>query len=528
MTTDQIFTAGLQRARSAILYAALLVPAMAVPAYAAPTVPEITDEAVQAALKKLPGQIASTHQRSGVPGMAVAVIYKGETLFAEGVGVRAAGQAAPVDTDTVFQLASLSKPISATIAATQITQGKLDWNDPAARYLPSLRLASSYVTKQATIGDFMAHRSGLPGAAGDELEDIGFSRAQILARLQQQPLTAFRLSHAYANFSTTTAAEAVAAAAGKPWDELAETSLFKPLGMTRTSTRYQDYLAHDNRATLHAFENEQFQPLYQRNPDAQSPAGGVSSSVNDLTHWLRLLLSAGKGNEQLISQAALLPAMSPQTLHAPLASLLKQPSFYGYGFNVGFDDQGQLRLSHSGAFLLGASTAFHLWPAADIGMVVLTNGGPVGVPESLIADFMDTVRHGEPQRDWYAAYHEPMKALYQPVGDLVAQAPPSSPAPARPADHYIGDYDSRYFGQAAIYQQDGTLWIKLGPDNKPQPLIHWDGDTFAIEPNNENAPAGSRSSVHFTMEQNATTGFTIEYLNQNELARWQRLSPADS
>ncbi|WP_346350968.1 serine hydrolase [Oceanimonas sp. AH20CE76] len=482
----------------------------------------VSEDAVLAALEKLPGYIASTQQRSGVPGIAVAVVHNNKTLFAKGFGIRKKGEPGAVDEHTVFQLASLSKPISATIAATQITQGKLGWHDPVSDYLPDFALASAYVTRQATIGDLMAHRSGLPAAAGDELEDIGFSRAQIIARLQQQPLTAFRLSHAYANFSTTTAAEAVAAAANTSWEQLAEASLFQPLGMTRTSARYQDYLAHDNRASLHAFENEQFLPLYQRTPDAQSPAGGVSSSVADLALWLKLLLNTGKGESALLTQAALLPAMSPQTLHKPLPSLLKPPSFYGYGFNVGFDEAGDLRLGHSGAFLLGASTAFQLWPAADIGMVVLTNGGPVGVPESLIADFTDTVRYGSPQRDWYAAYREPMKTLYQPVGDLAGQQAPASPTPAQANESYTGEYKSTYFGPAVITQQQGALLLTLGPARVPLPLTHWSGNTFAIEPNNENAPAGSRSSVHFTVENGKATGFTIAYLDQHGLARWQR------
>src|SRR3546814_20533731 len=77
--------------------------------------------------------------------------------------------------------------------------------------------------------------------------------------------------------------------------------------MKSTSSRHADYLAHDNRAVLHALEDGRFQPLFDRNPDEQSPAGGVSSTVRDLAEWVKFLLAKGlhQGN-QLASPEALL------------------------------------------------------------------------------------------------------------------------------------------------------------------------------------------------------------------------------
>src|SRR6478752_9663964 len=64
--------------------------------------------------------------RSGVPGMAVAVVHGGKTVFAKGYGVREVGRADPVDADTVFQLASVSKPIGATVVAEEVGKGTVD------------------------------------------------------------------------------------------------------------------------------------------------------------------------------------------------------------------------------------------------------------------------------------------------------------------------------------------------------------------------------------------------------------------
>src|SRR5690606_25272670 len=124
---------------------------------------------------------------------------------------------------------------------------------------------------------------------------------EIIKRLSLLPLDAFRASYHYANFGTTLGAEAVATAAGMAWEDLAEQALFQPLGMASTSARHADYLARPDRAVLHAFEGGAFKPQYDRNPDEQSPAGGVSSSVTDLAHWLAFLLADSQHQGQALA-----------------------------------------------------------------------------------------------------------------------------------------------------------------------------------------------------------------------------------
>jgi CubicO group peptidase (beta-lactamase class C family) len=85
------------------------------------------------------------------------------------------------------------------------------------------------------VGDMYSHRSGLPDFAGDLLEDLGYDRHDVLERLRQLPLAPFRISYAYTNFGLTAAAESVAVAAGKSWEDLSDEVLYQPLGMTSTS-----------------------------------------------------------------------------------------------------------------------------------------------------------------------------------------------------------------------------------------------------------------------------------------------------
>src|SRR5262245_60945678 len=203
-------------------------------------------DSIKRALDELPGLAESTLERTGVPGLAVAVVHGGETVFAKGYGVKRLGGDDPVDADTVFQIASVSKSVGATVIATQVSAGIVDWSTPVAELLPDFALADPWVTKHVTIGDLYSHRSGLPTGAGDDLEAIGYDREYVLSHLAYEPLDQFRQTYNYANFGMTAGAQAVATAAGKSWEDLSEDELYKPLGMTSTSSRYTDFLARAN------------------------------------------------------------------------------------------------------------------------------------------------------------------------------------------------------------------------------------------------------------------------------------------
>ncbi len=108
-------------------------------------------------------------------------------------------------------------------------------------------------------------------------------------------------TYAYSNFGFTTGAIAASLKVGKPWEEIADEQLYKPLGMTETSSRFSDYENNPNKAALHIFIDGQPVNRFVREADAESPAGGVSSSARDLAKWVQLQLDNGKWNgKQLI------------------------------------------------------------------------------------------------------------------------------------------------------------------------------------------------------------------------------------
>ncbi|GAB1812594.1 serine hydrolase [Mycobacterium sp. MUNTM1] len=480
---------------------------------------------IDEAVAKVDGLVNDLMKSTGIPGMAVAVVHGGKVLYAKGFGIKdvgkGQGQDNRVDADTVFQLASVSKSVGATVIAHEVSDNVVAWDTPVASKLPWFTLSDPYVTSHVTVGDLYSHRSGLPDHAGDKLEDLGYDRRQTLERLKYLPLDPFRISYAYTNYGITAGAEAVAAAAGKPWEELSDEALYRPLGMTSTSSRFGDFLARPNHAVNHIKIDDTWQARFQRDPDPQSPAGGVSSSVHDMARWLLMLLGNGTyDGRRITSPEALLPALSPQMVSSPAKTPQARTGFYGYGFNSSVDSSGRTEYSHSGAFDLGAATNFVVLPSEDVGIIALTNAAPYGIPETLTAEFMDLIQYGQIREDWGPLYKKAIGWLNNPVGSLVGKRPPANPAPSRPLGDYVGTYGSDYWGPALVTEHDGALQLALGPKNRTAALTHFDGDTFTFALTNENAPPGTVSKATFSGFPGAT--LNLEYYDSNKLGTFTR------
>jgi CubicO group peptidase (beta-lactamase class C family) len=478
------------------------------------------------AISKVDGLVGDLMKNTGIPGMAVAIVHGGKTLYAKGFGVKDTskgdGQDNKVGANTVFQLASVSKSLGATVVAHEVTDNVVTWDTPVASKLPWFSLSDPYVTSHLTIADLYSHRSGLPDHAGDRLEDLGYDRRQALERLKYLPLSPFRISYAYTNFGITAAAEAVAAAAGKSWEDLSDEVLYRPLGMASTSSRFADFLARPDHAVNHVKVGDKWEPRFQRDPDPQTPAGGVSSSVNDMARWLTMVMANGVYEGQKItSPEALLPAVTPQIVAVPAALPKARASYYGHGFNASVTSSGRTTYSHSGGFSSGAATNFVVMPSEDVGIIALTNAAPYGIPEVLTAQFMDLVQYGQIREDWPKLYNQVLAPMNNPVGSLVGKQPPANPAPARPVGDYVGVYASDYWGPAVVTEHDGALQLALGPKNQTFPLTHWDGDTFTFALTDENAPPGTISKAIFAGPFPAAT-LNLEYFDTEKLGTFTR------
>lgn len=453
----------------------------------------ITADSVQASLGTLDDIVDEVMAATGVPGVAVAVVHNDTAVYEKGFGVREVGTDQPVTADTVFQLASLSKPVSSTVMAGMVGDGVFEWDDPLIDYAPDLELTDQWVAEHVTFADLFAHRSGIPGGpAGNDLEAVGFERDTILERMRYVPLDEFRLDYSYSNFGLTLAGQVAAQADGTTWDQAAQQVLFEPAGMTSTSASHADFVARDNRAALHvpAAPGDSGNPDdpvvnewvagFERQPDAQAPAGGVSSNVVDLARWMRLSLAGGQldGNA-IIATDPLDATHTPQSMRRPPAPTIGDPAdFYGLGWGISTDATGAIRWSHSGAFSTGAATVAALVPSEDLGIVVLTNAAPIGAAEAIADAYLEYLQTGDTDVPAaLATWGDRLEGLYGEP-ELDVDDPPANPLPARADAAYVGSYANDYVGTVDVRVGGDGLELVIGPQDRVYALTHWDGDTF--------------------------------------------------
>ncbi len=467
-----------------------------------------------AAVRSLDEIIGQLLAATGVPGLAASVVHNGDVLYAKGFGVRDIDAGTPVDAKTVFHLASVSKSLSATVAAGLVGRKAVQWADPVVSHLPGFGLSVPYVTANVSYGDLFSHRSGLPDHAGDLLEDLGYDQDYILHALRLLRLDPFRSTYAYTNFGLTAAAVSAAAAARTDWAGAADSVLFGPLGMSATSFRYSDFLAHADRAAMHVRVDGKWYQKYARDADPEAPAGGASSNVLDLAKWMTLKLANGTWlGQPVIDPAALLAADTPGSVSGLPPTAEARAGFYGFGTNVGYDYSGRVRLSHSGGFSQGAATSYFLLPDQQLGIVVLTNGMPIGVPESVNSYFMDLVVGGKIENDWFALYEPVFAQMYVNPSELAGKKPPPHPSPAQPDSFYTGTYHSDFYGTITVTARGGALHVLMPPRPTDYPLKHWDGNQFALYPVGENALGISAATFAPGQNNGRSATLTLEYYN---------------
>lgn len=485
--------------------------------------PQLTRDKVQHAVDQLDGVVQDAMRRTGVPGVAVSVVHDDKVLYLKGFGVRNTDAKDRVGADTVFRLASLSKPLASTVVAAAVGDKTVGWDDPVVKYDPGFRLKDPWVTSHATLADLFAHRSGLPDHAGDLLEDLGYDRSYILEHLRYETLAPFRAHYAYTNFGLTAAAVATARAAETSWEDLSAEKLYRPLGMDSSSSSSADFEKAKNRADMHVRTGKTWSSEYMRDTDAQSPAGGASSTVRDMSKWMRLQLGNGTfDGRKLVDAEALgqthLPHIVSEAPHGPAG----RAGFYGLGWDVGYDDQGRLKLSHSGAFGQGAATNVSLLPSENLGIVVLTNGRPVGVPEAISSTFLDTAQTGGPTVDWLAFFGPLLEQVEEgDRSEVDYDKPPAAPAPAEESSAYTGTYANDYYGAMTVGAQGDELTMRLGPRKQRFALRHYDGDTFSYRTIGENAVG--LSGVTFTVGSDGRADrVRVENLDANGLGTFTR------
>ena len=422
-----------------------------------------------------------------IPGAAIVIVKDDRVVATKGYGVRKLGTADPVDADTIFDIASLTKSYTAAAIASLVDEKKLDWDTPVRNYLPKLEFSDPYLTANVTLRDLLSHRTGIRNNAAPFRGHL--SRAQIVSLFKYlKPTAPFRTRWDYSNIGYALAGEVAAARSGNSWEEMVTNRIIKPLRMTRTTAYFDSVPEMGNYSWGHVMIDN-VQRAVPRGSERLSTAaaGAIQTSAKDLATWLLFQLGDGSfDGKRLLSTAAMDEMHGPQifvptTPEFRKTRQLKHFAAYGFGWQV-WDYSGHYMLWHSGNGD-GQLAYMVLLPDENLGIAVLTNSWRTSVLLNLaLAARISDYYLSFPTLDYVAEYRETWKQ-----GEATDAAEENSLAAARientktrlPLASYAGHYRDQLGLDINVTLDDDNLRFSYA-NGPAAALLHSHYDTFRV------------------------------------------------
>lgn len=474
-------------------------------------------------LARLDAQIAQAQKDWPVPGLAVVIVKDGRAVLMKGYGERKLGGGELVDENTLFAIASNTKAFTTASLAMLVEEGRLSWDDPVRDHLPYFQLYNPYVSQEMRIRDLLSHRSGLGTYSGDLLwYGTGYTAEEVVRRARYVPQGGpFRSSYGYSNLMFIAAGQVLVEASGMPWAEFVESRILRPLGMNRTVTSTTALAGMANVATPHKNFSNRVEPIDWYNWDAMAAAGGIISSVSDMSRWLRLQLGHGEADgHRLFSEKS---SWEMWTVHTPQAvtegSRASYPSthFRGYGLGWSLNDYlGRLVVSHGGGYD-GMFSRVVLVPEEDLAVAVLTNS-MTSVTTAITNTVLDAYLGGE-EKDWsrtlLVSWRSGRRA-FEARQDRFEKERVEGTHPSLPLEGYAGLYGGAMYGDATVTLENGGLVLRLLPNpDMVADLTHLNYDTFLVEWRNTFAWFGKGAATFDLDPFGAVTEMKLDVPNED-------------
>lgn len=441
----------------------------------------VAGPAVADAIDQFAGEALAEY---GVPGAAIAVVHRGEPLLVKGYGVREAGSDERVDGDTVFQLASNTKPMTSFTLATLVDENRVDWTTLVSEVLPELRLMDAYATLHATPRDFLSHRGGFPAFFGDLLGRLGYDRAETLRRLRYvEPGDSFRDVAAYSNLGYFIVGEMIARLTDAPWEDAMRARLFEPLSMTRSGPSLAELPMDGNVSANHAVVDGTLVTVEADRHGVIGAAGSAFSTANDLVHWMQMLVAGGSaGGEQIVDTKTMRTMFDP--VIASEVSFTETPPIgatSGFSYSLGWGNfhwHGHEVLEKGGA-LAGIRTVVNLVPELELGVAVLANLNITYLPEAIRAFVLEL---------FLGASEVDMQPEIRQLGTQLDEAFAATPEPPAnalgaevPLENLAGMYEQDLHGRFVITVEGEGLRLEAGPAAVPASLKRFGLNTFLLD-----------------------------------------------
>ena len=304
--------------------------------------------AVRAESPKLPGVGAALQEqvdRHEIAGAVTMVVSKDRVLHLETTGLADMAAHKPMQADTVFWIASMTKPITATAVLMLQDEGKLDVHDPVAKYLPEFANLKTPSGQPAnlTLIQILTHTSGLGEAGGPAAREAktlaDLVPLWLAAPMQFEPGSRW----SYCQSGINAAGRVVEVVSGMSFDAFLKKRLFQPLGMTSTtfypgaSERARQVTAYAKNATTGSLEAVPPRPEFGPRDRPPQGNGGLYSTAEDYGRFCQMLLGGGRfQGVRYLSEASMKQLSTPQTPETLPTGFFQNDTYGRRGLNYGW------------------------------------------------------------------------------------------------------------------------------------------------------------------------------------------------
>ncbi len=347
-----------------------------------------------ARLTGLDSAFARVLKTNKAAGFAVAVIDKNNIIYSKGFGYSDYENKTPVTPNTLFAIGSCTKAFTASLLGLLNKDGKVDFDKTVRTYLPEVNFYNSDLNNTVTLRDMMCHRTGLPR------HDMSWyffptpNRDSLVQRIQYlEPSAPLRERWQYNNFMFMLQGAVAEKLTGKSWEENIKEKIFNPLGMSRSTVSYEDWMKTADIAVGYTvWKDSLIDKLSYYKIEGMAPADSIASSVNDMSKWVSTWINGGKyDGKEIIPAGYTAEAISSQMVINGALPTAEQPDVYfaTYGFGWFLSSyRGHYRVEHGGN-IDGFSASTSFFPTDSVGIVVLCNQDGSAVPSiirNVVAD----------------------------------------------------------------------------------------------------------------------------------------------
>ena len=401
-----------------------------------------------------------------IPGVAVCIVKDSQVVLLKGYGVKQMNTNDSVDENTLFMIGSNTKAFTATLLATLDQEKKLSLDDKVTKWLPEFKLDNKLAGEQAIIRDLLCHRLGFQTFQGDfTYWKSNLTREEVIEKMSHiKAVYPFRTTWGYTNAAFLTAGQIIPKVTGMQWEDYLKQKIFDPLGMTRTIALSNNLPSATNKAVPHTIVDGKLitEPFPQI--DNLAPAGAISTSVNDISKWVMMLLNKGTYmNKEIIPAKAIEAIMTPNSIIGNGGTFFNEGHFSLYGLGLELSEyEGRKIVAHTGG-VTGFVSSVTLIPEEKLGIVVFTNTDQNYFFEALKNEIMDAYLK-LPFRNYsdvYLNYYKMNQGAQDNADKKLKDSAALNLKTALPLQNYTGKYFNDVYGNMEVVLDSGKLKMKF-------------------------------------------------------------------